>query len=231
MTTMHRFENRDLLETALSSEIVSLLEQGIADRGRATLVVSGGRTPAALFQRLSLQPIEWDKVWITLADERWVPDDHADSNARSVKEHLLQNNASAAHFIPHVNEAEYPCVGQTALEAVLSDLPDQLDAVILGMGEDGHTASFFPNAPELTAALNPYGTKACMGVTPPVAPHLRMTLTLPRLLASTKIFLHLCGEGKMPVLEAAIGEGETEDMPVRAVLRQDKTPVDIYWAP
>lgn len=231
MTNLHRFDDRPSLEEALTNEIVSLLNTGIAERGRATLVVSGGRTPAALFQNLSMQPIEWDKVWITLADERWVPDSHADSNARSVKEHLLQNNASKAHFIPHVNEAEYPCVGQNALEEVLKDLPETLDAVILGMGEDGHTASFFPNAPELTAALNPYSMRACMGVTPPVAPHLRMTLTLQRLLASKKIFLHLCGDSKTPVLEAAMGEGDTEAMPVRAVLRQSKTPVEIYWAP
>jgi len=99
------------------------------------------------------------------------------------------------------------------------------------MGEDGHTASFFPNAPELAAAIDPNCGEACMGVTPPVAPHLRMTLTLSRLLASRQIFLHLCGEGKTPVLEAAMGDGPTEEMPVRAVLRQDTTPVDIYWAP
>lgn len=231
MATQHNFETRDLLEAALTDRIVELLNSGIAARGKGALVVSGGRTPAGLFQRLSRRDLDWSKVVVTLADERWVSADHADSNARSVETHLLQNKAAAARFIPHVTTAATPHEGQAELEQTLAVLPDEIDAVILGMGEDGHTASFFPNAPELSAAIDPLGSQACMGVTPPVAPHLRMTLTLPRLLASRQIFLHLCGEGKTPVLNEALGEGATEDMPVRSVLRQDKTPVDIYWAP
>jgi len=231
MVSKRSFETRDLLEGALTDRIVPLLQAGINERGSAALVVSGGRTPAGLFQRLSHQDLDWSKVVVTLADERWVPADHDDSNARSVETHLLQYNAAAARFIPHVNEAATPHAGQVALEQQLAVLPEQIDAVILGMGEDGHTASFFPNAPELAAAIDSNCGEACMGVTPPVAPHLRMTLTLSRLLASRQIFLHLCGEGKTPVLEAAMGDGPTEEMPVRAVLRQDTTPVDIYWAP
>lgn len=231
MAVQHNFETRDLLEAALTDKLVELLRSGIAARGKGALVVSGGRTPAGLFQRLSRQDLDWSKVVITLADERWVPADHADSNAGSVATHLLQNKAAAATFIPHVTAAATPHQGQPELEQQLGELPDEIDAVILGMGEDGHTASFFPNAPELSAAIDPNAQQACMGVTPPIAPHLRMTLTLPRLLASRQIFLHLCGEGKTPVLNEALGEGATEDMPVRSVLRQDKTPVDIYWAP
>lgn len=231
MVTKKSFETRDLLEGALTDRIVALLESGIKERGMASLVVSGGRTPAGLFQRLSHQDLDWSKVIVTLADERWVPADHADSNARSVETHLLQYHAAKAKFIPHVTAAPTPHEGQAELEVTLKQLPEQIDAVILGMGEDGHTASFFPNAPELAAAIDPEGTVACMAVTPPVAPHPRMTLTLPRLLASKQIFLHLCGEGKTPVLDAAIGEGALEEMPVRTVLKQSKTPVDIYWAP
>lgn len=231
MVTNHSFETRSELESALTDRIVALLEAGIKERGFGCLVVSGGRTPAGLFQRLSHQSLDWSKVIVTLADERWVPADHNDSNARSVETHLLQYNAAKAKFIPHVTAAATPQQGQTELEATLKQLPEQIDAVILGMGEDGHTASFFPNAPELAAAIDPKGSAACMAVTPPVAPHPRMTLTLPRLLASKQIFLHLCGEGKTPVLEAAMGEGAAEEMPVRTVLRQEQTPVDIFWAP
>ena len=231
MADMHKFETRETLEAELAKQIVSLLERGIATKGVGSLVVSGGRTPAGLFKRLSVMDLDWSKVIVTLADERWVPDTHADSNAKSVKENLLQNKASSARFIPHVNHSDTPHQGVSELVSELSDLPDQLDAVILGMGEDGHTASFFPEAPELAEAIDPEGTQACLGVTPPVAPHLRMTLSLPRLLASEQIFLHLCGDGKLPVLDEAMGEGATEAMPVRAVLRQSETPVAIYWAP
>lgn len=231
MVTNHSFETRSELESALTDRIVALLEAGIKERGLGCLVVSGGRTPAGLFQRLSHQSLDWSKVIVTLADERWVPADHNDSNARSVETHLLQYNAAKAKFIPHVTAAATPQEGQTELEETLKQLPVHIDAVILGMGEDGHTASFFPNAPELAAAIDPKGSAACMAVTPPVAPHPRMTLTLPRLLASKQIFLHLCGEGKTQVLEAAMGEGAAEEMPVRTVLRQEQTPVDIFWAP
>jgi len=231
MVTKKSFENRDLLEMALTDRIVALLEAGIKERGTGALVVSGGRTPAGLFQRLSRQDLDWEKVVVTLADERWVAPDHADSNARSVEQNLLQNRAAAATFIPHVTSAATPQEGQAELEVSLKQLPETIDVVILGMGEDGHTASFFPNAPELSAAIDPHATQACLAVTPPVAPHPRMTLTLPRLLASKQIFLHLCGDGKTPVLEEAMSDGPAEDMPVRTILRQDHTPVDIYWAP
>ena len=231
MVNKFNFETRSELESALTDRIVALLDAGIKERGVGCLVVSGGRTPAGLFQRLSHQDLDWSKVIVTLADERWVPADHDDSNARSVETHLLQYNAVKAKFIPHVTAAATPQEGQAELEETLKQLPEHIDAVILGMGEDGHTASFFPNAPELAAAIDPNQSQACLAVTPPVAPHPRMTLTLPRLLASKQIFLHLCGEGKTPVLEEAMGEGAAEDMPVRTVLRQEQTPVDIFWAP
>ena len=231
MTKIVKFPDRESLEQQLAHSIVELLQEGIESQGRASLVVSGGRTPAALFQTLSKADLDWSKVWVTLADERWVPNTHADSNAKSVESNLLINRAATANFIPHFNGAETPFAGAAELSKELATLPEIFDAVILGMGEDGHTASFFPDAPELAAAIDPDGDSICMGVTPPVAPHLRMTLSLPRLLASKRIFVHLCGDGKTPVLEAALGEGAIEQMPIRSVLRQDKTPVDIYWAP
>lgn len=231
MTEIHKFASREALEQALAARIVALLRQGIAARGQGALVVSGGRTPAGLFQRLANADLDWSRVLITLADERWVPADHVDSNARSVRSHLLQNRAAAARFIPHFNGATTPAAGAAALQSELQALPEQVDAVILGMGEDGHTASFFPNAAELAAAIDPETLVSCMAVTPPAAPHLRMTLTLPRLLASQQIFLHLCGDSKLPVLEQALAEGPVTEMPVRSVLHQQRTPVDIYWAP
>lgn len=231
MVQTHKFSTREALEEQLCDRIVSLLRSAIEQRGEAALVVSGGRTPAGLFQRLSKASLDWDRVRVTLADERWVPADHEDSNARSVQTHLLQGKALAANFLPLFNDQPTPHQGQAELESVLRQLPETIDAVVLGMGEDGHTASFFPDAAELLQALDMDSGQSCIAVTPPAAPHLRMTLTLPRLLASRQIFLHLCGEAKIPVLEEAMAPGATEQMPVRSVLRQEQTPVDIYWAP
>ena len=225
------FEHRQQLEAALCGHICERLQQGIEQRGQALLVVSGGRTPAALFQRLSEQPLEWNRVLITLADERWVPPEHPDANERTVREHLLQKRAADARFVSLLSPAVTPEEGQAEIEQRLRQLPELIDLAILGMGEDGHTASFFPQAPELSQALTPEPPASCAAVTPPVAPWSRLTLTLPRLLASRELVVHLCGEAKLPVLQAALDEGEVEAMPIRTLLRQAQTPVNIYWAP
>lgn len=225
------FDNRSSLEQDLCERICKRLQSGIDTRGEAVLVVSGGRTPAALFQKLSEQPLDWSRVLVTLADERWVDNQHDDSNERSVRTHLLQNHAAQAKFLPLVNAAATPHEGQPETELLLSVLPETLDVVLLGMGEDGHTASFFPNAPELAQALDPQPRTDCAAVTPPVAPWKRMTLTLPRLLACHEIIVHLCGDSKLPVLQQALAEGAIEEMPIRSVLRQKGTTVAIYWAP
>jgi len=228
---LKRFEDRERLERDLCERICNRLRASIESRGEAALVVSGGRTPAGLFRRLSEQPLEWSKVLVTLADERWVDNQHDDSNERSVRTHLLQNLAAEARFLPLVNSEATPHEGQAETELLLDLLPETVDVVILGMGEDGHTASFFPDAPELAQALDPQPACDCAAVTPPVAPWKRITLTLPRLLAAHQIIVHLCGDAKLPVLQQALAEGAVEAMPIRSVLRQKATPVTIYWAP
>jgi len=229
--TMVRFSGRDALEDYLCGKLVELLRSGIETRGQAALAVSGGRTPTALFQRLSTQSLDWQKVTIVLVDERWVDADHEASNERLVRQNLLQHEAAKARFISLKNAAYSAVDGSAALQEQLQSLPSPMDAVILGMGEDGHTASFFPGAETLSQALDLDSGLDCQAVTPIDAPHERMTLTLPRLLNSRQIFLHLCGDSKLPVLDLAMAAGATEDMPVRAVLRQTDVPVDICWAP
>ncbi|KEA62647.1 6-phosphogluconolactonase, eukaryotic type [Marinobacterium lacunae] len=228
---LKQFDQREALEAALCTRIGERLAESLERRGEAALVVSGGRTPAALFERLSRLPLAWSNVTVTLADERWVDEQHQDSNARTVRTHLLQNHAAQARFLPLVNEADTPHEGQAITEHALTQLPRVIDVVVLGMGEDGHTASFFPHAPELAQALDPKPASDCVAVTPPAAPWHRITLTLPRLLASREIIVHLCGESKLPVLQQALAVGPIAQMPIRAVLRQKKTPVAIYWAP
>ncbi|RDE24416.1 6-phosphogluconolactonase [Motiliproteus coralliicola] len=234
VSTQHtpiRFQDRDALNLQLGREIAERLRIALDQRGHAALVVSGGRTPIGLFEALSRESLDWSRVVITLADERWVAPDSKDSNERLVREHLLQNQAGSARFIGLKTSAELAEDGAEACRARLGELPDRLDVVILGMGEDGHTASFFPGAEALFEALDPSTASACLSLTPPAAPHARMTLTLARLLRSEQIYLHLCGESKLPVLGQALQSGPVEQMPVRAVLRQHQVPLAIYWAP
>ncbi|XEH51463.1 6-phosphogluconolactonase [Edwardsiella tarda] len=127
------------------------------------------------------------------------------------------------------NDAATPFVGAAASEAALAAIPRPFDVVILGMGDDGHTASLFPGAENLFPALAMDSGRVCMGMTPLTAPLDRITLTLPALLDSQQIYLHLVGDTKRQVYLQAVGGVEVNEMPIRAVLQQSRTPVDVYW--
>jgi 6-phosphogluconolactonase len=224
------FDSRDALTGTLAAEIVTKLAMAIEARGEAALAVSGGRTPVDLFNALSLAELDWSKVTITLVDERWVDPEHSDSNEKLVRTHLLQNNAASARFIALKTAADSPFQAESALNEALASLPDRITVTLLGMGEDGHTASFFPGADTLDKALDADQRSDCCAVVPKTAPHPRMTLTLSRILRSDWIVLHLTGDGKKPVLKAALDDGPVTELPVRSVLKQDRTPVSVYWA-
>ena len=128
------------------------LDSPFKSKGQGSLVLSGGRTPMGFFHQLSQQVLDWSKVTVTLADERWVNADHKDSNEKLVKENLLINEAHCAKFLSLKNSAETAVSGEAELEAELSKY-GQFTVVILGMGDDGHTASLFPGADALFAGL------------------------------------------------------------------------------
>lgn len=226
----HEFADQQALCRKLSQRICTALQVAIATQGRASLVVSGGKTPVPLFAALSEISMEWDRVFITLADERWVEVSDRESNEASVREHLLRDQAEDAHFHGLKNSHASAVDGEKECEEGLALLPVPFDIIILGMGPDGHTASLFPGAARLSDALDMGSGRLCMVMTPVTAPHDRMTLTLPALLDSRQIYLHLSGKEKRNVYERALGGDSAEEMPIRAVLGQDTVPVDVYWA-
>ncbi|MBJ7263577.1 MAG: 6-phosphogluconolactonase [Burkholderiaceae bacterium] len=212
----------------VAQRISQCLQAGIAARGVAVLAVSGGRSPRPIFQRLREAELAWDKVIVTLVDERWVPDGHADGNASLVRRMLLQGPAEAARFLPWVNDAATPQAGRADCDAALRALPLPFDCVVLGMGEDGHTASLFPDAPELADAIGLNTAALCWPITPPVAAHARMTLTLNALLReSRQLILAISGKAKRGVYERARIR-RSEALPVSLVLHQDQCPVDVW---
>lgn len=225
------FPDRDTLVNDLAQRIGQMLAQGVKDNGRASLAVSGGSTPVNLFERLSTLDIPWLNVVVTLVDERWVAPTVSDSNENLVRTHLLRNRAVAAAFVGMKNSAKTAREGETGCEAQMGKVPRPFDVLILGMGNDGHTASLFPYATRLDEATKMNSGRFCMGITPLTVPHERMTLTLPAILDSKQIFLHLVGQEKKEVFQAAQDDGPSEKMPIRFVLREQKSPVDVYWAP
>ncbi|TXS94036.1 6-phosphogluconolactonase [Parahaliea maris] len=221
------FEDREALAQALAEHLAQRLRDDIAGRGEASLALSGGSTPKPMFQALAQQSLNWEQVSLTLVDERWVDRDHPDSNECLLRENLHRGPAAAARLVglktPHARASE----GEGEAEARIANLPRPFSAVVLGMGGDGHTASWFPQAANLPRLLDQNGSALVAATEPVTAPHARMTLTLPAVLNSSEIILHITGDDKKAVLGEAIARG----FPVAAVLRQSSTPLSIWWAP
>ncbi|WP_085246813.1 6-phosphogluconolactonase [Gilliamella mensalis] len=229
MFTLNKYQNSQLLIEDLTSHIVNELKQAIVQKGHASIAVSGGKTPIPLFVSLSQQNIEWSRVFITLVDDRWVDDNDDASNEKLVMTHLLQNNAKLANFVGLKNSYDNPFDGAEMTDKMLDKIPMPFDVIVLGMGEDGHTASLFPGAANLAAGLDMKSGRKVVGMTPLTAPLDRITLTLPTILNSKNIYLHLVGESKMHVLEQAEKDHNVNQMPIRAVLQQDKVNVTGFW--
>jgi 6-phosphogluconolactonase len=211
------FEAREALAETLARDVADELARAIEAKGRATLAVSGGTTPKLFFEKLSVIDIPWSRVSVTLVDERQVPESSERSNARLVRQHLLQNKAAAARFVPLVDNPD------------AENIP-AFDVAVLGMGNDGHTASFFPGGDTLAEAIDAETRKRLIAITAPGAGEPRLTFTLPVLAQAGRLALHIEGAEKKQVLKQALAEGPQEDMPVRAVLR-GPAPVTLYWCP
>lgn len=226
-------EHPQATPAALAAHIANALRTATAERGQASLAVSGGKSPIALFEALRTQPLDWQKVTVILVDERVVPHDHADSNTALVRQHLLQDGAAAARFVPFFDEPP-PALSAVVLDALaeqanqrLADLPWPLDVAVLGMGEDAHTASLFPGAPGYARAIAT--DQRLAWVVPDTAPHARLSFTLSALLAARELVLSIAGASKLAVYRRA-AEQAHETLPISLVLNQSQTPVSVWIA-
>ncbi|MGB0733792.1 MAG: 6-phosphogluconolactonase [Pontibacterium sp.] len=224
--TLRTFESRDALANELAATLGEHLKSTIDQKGKASIAVSGGSTPLPLFKALSTHDIPWAKTTVTLADDRWVSLDDPASNEQLVKDHLLVNAAKGARFVGFWQKNIQAEKAMAECRARLAELDEPLSAVVLGMGNDGHTASIFPCADELEEALS--SNETCMVVKPKSAPHTRVTLTPKRLLDSDLRILHICGEDKVATLAAALASNNPKLMPISLFLQK---PLTIYWAP
>ena len=225
------FSTKQQLADALAAEVASDLAAGIAARGAASLAVSGGTTPAKFFAALGKhKDVDWTKVYVTLVDERWVDETSDRSNAMLVNEKMLQGPAAVAHFIPlYAGGAEPDDAAVARTNRLLETLPRRYAAVLLGMGNDGHTASFFPGGDNLFEAIR--GEGPAVAIRAPGAGEPRITQVLRRLVSTDALYLQIEGEEKALTLAKATEDGPIEAMPIRAVLRQQAVPLQVYWAP
>ena len=221
----HKHPDQNTCLDALAGHIHKSMEHGLAAADVFTLAVSGGRSPIPLFERLAELDLDWSRVRIRLVDERYVPPDHADSNEALVRRHFLTGPASKADFRGlYLADADL----ETAVAEAIADFQTP-DIALLGMGEDGHMASIFPGAPQFEAATAP-DSVSYLHVTPPQAPHERISMSLAALRASKQRILYISGRSKREVLQAA-ERSVTPGLPISLLAAEPGVSLDVHWHP
>ena len=221
---MMEYADREMLAINLANRLAGDLETSLQRHPTASFAVPGGSSPGPVFDALCAADLDWDRVHVMLTDERWVPEDHPRSNARLVHERLLTDRAAAARFLPFYAPSDSP-------DDVLADVTAQLvpemplAVLLLGMGTDMHTASLFPHAPGLEAALAS-DAPILVAQDPPTQPETRVTLSAHILNGALSKHLLIMGEDKLAALEKARGL-PPEDAPINAVLDG----ITVHWAP
>lgn len=225
----HFFKTREEASVAAAAAIAERLAARLDAQSSASLVVSGGTTPDRCFDVLSEEPLDWQRIQVVLSDERWVPPDDEASNERLVRDALLKGSALPAKLLSVFSMT-------TGIQARCDEIDQQIRlgpfpfaCTLLGMGEDGHFASLFPDAENLKDGLDVDGEQLCIPVTTQASPHPRVSLTLAALARSDAIVLLMFGDSKLEVYEHAKQKGSK--LPVAALLKQKKAPVHVYWAP
>jgi 6-phosphogluconolactonase len=228
---LHRFNALETAAAALAAQVAATLREALQLRGKASLIVPGGRTPSVLFRALRRWEMDWANVEVTLSDERWVPASHEGSNAALVRRELIADHAASAQFLPLHNAAPSAAAGVEASWRGIARMPRPFDAVVLGMGEDGHFASLFPGSPHLATALDASAPAGCVAVRAPVAPVDRVSLNLAALKDARRLFLLVSGEGKRVLIESAMQSPPEVSLPIAALLALRDPAPEVYWAP
>lgn len=223
------FDDIALAAGALAEAVATELRVGIQTRGTASLVVSCGRDQIPFFQALRSQALDWSKVWIVPSDERWVAPGSDASNEHRVRQHLLQGEVLDARLVSLWTRDAKPINGLAELTERITRVARPFDAVVLGMGEDGHVAALFPGMPGLGAMLNPGWALSVATATAPTEPRACVTLTLRALTDTRGVYLAFAGAARLQVYEAA--RAGDAGYPVAALLRQPHAPVTVMIVP
>jgi 6-phosphogluconolactonase len=226
--------NAEALAAAVAERIGGVLDQALALRGRAVMALAGGRTAPPIFKRLVAQARDWSALTLLPSDERWVAADHQDNNLRQMREGFAAVQ-SQVHWLPlapsTVDGPVHAQFAQTELDSIEQDF----DLCLLGMGADGHFASLFPGAANLSDALALNNPASAVAIVPDPMPsaggHPRISLTLSRLLRSRALLLAICGADKLQVLRRAQAGADPLVLPIAALLSNPKVLVEIHWSP
>lgn len=228
MFALSVFPTRDALMEAAALRIAEALTQGITLRGNACAALSGGATPAPAYRKLAALKLDWRHVTFALVDERFVAPEHEASNEGLLRRELAPALAQGAKLAPMYSAG---ALEQAAQLADATHAPLHIDIALMGMGEDAHTASWFPNAPGLAEILDLEGARTVASVRAAQAAGTaeRLTLTRAALARADHVLLVITGEAKRARLEAAMRE-PIEQAPVAALFRDVAHPPEVLWA-
>ncbi len=224
------FASDAVLAESFAQTVAANLRAAIDARGAALIGLSGGSTPREFFKHLSNQELDWNRVTVTLCDDRWVPPTSDRSNERLLRETLLRNKAAAARFVALYVDAPDPNAALPRVQATLANLALPFDVVVLGMGSDGHTASLFPGGDHLAEATNLDTKTRALPMRAPDAPEPRITLTLSALIDTHTLYLHIEGADKKSVFDQAMTSDDST-APIRTVLKASRVTPIVYWCP
>jgi len=230
MNKFKSFETKNELNEELSSNIIQVLKEAIKKNKRASLLLSGGNTPKAFFKVLSNKNLAWEKVVVSLVDDRWLETNHKHSNELLVKENLLQNKALKAKFVGMYIDGKTAFESDKLCSQKYQDEVFPFDIIILGMGDDFHTASLFPENQRLDEAYNLENKNLCISIRPTTASYDRMSLTLQAILSAKNIILHIEGKKKLKAYEEALKSKDFYKTPISAILNNKTTDIEVYYA-
>ena len=225
------FPTVDAWAEAIAARLSETLGAAVRDKGSAVFAGPGGTTPAPVYRRLAATDLDWARIAVTLVDERYVPETSPESNARLIRDVLLQDRAAAARFIPlYTPEVTVDRAAVVAAHA-LADAGGRFDAVLLGMGEDGHICSMFPDSPTLKTLLTPTLKPTVLGVPhgrDGAAPTIeRLSINLPYLMSAGRVILGLKGAAKRRVFEEQ-AKGDPKIQPIAALIAAN-VPLEVLW--
>ncbi|ACT56978.1 6-phosphogluconolactonase [Candidatus Liberibacter asiaticus] len=223
-------ENKKRLAQKLAKKVAEQLSIGITNKGTASIALSGGLTPRFFLEELSIINVDWHKVVVTLVDERFVPLENLRSNQSFISKFFLQNKAQKASFIPlYYPQKTIEEAIRIANEKICQLIHFPFDVVVLGMGIDGHTASFFPKGDTLSIALDTHTPRSVIAIKDYTSNEQRMTMTFSALHDAQFLALHIEGTQKKHVLEKAISGDDALEMPIRAILWNAQSPLEVHW--
>ena len=217
----HSYTQRDEMIVTATRQISDAIKKAIKTKGTASLMLSGGSSPRPVYEALSDMDLPWEKVTIGLVDDRWIKRGQPGSNETFLDETLFKGLAKKAKFIGLKTQYRNPAAGVKASEKQISAIPKPFDVCVMGMGLDGHTASWFPNSKGLRDALDPNNPDSVIAIDArgcPVAGNHpeRITLTLSAVMAAKEIILMIPGAGKSDVFEQS-AKKSVYDAPVKAL--------------